>query len=304
MNNPKISALVLAKNEAARLGRCLKSLEWVEKIVLVDDCSTDETVKIAKQYGAEVFRRKLDDFSSQRNFGLKKIKTKWVILIDADEEVPPALKEEVLAAIGSDKYDGYFFPRANILFGKQMKNTGWYPDYRLYLFQTRKGSFRGKVHEKTVLKGKAGYLENSLIHHNFQTISQYLQKLDLYTTLEAKTRFKDGAKPGPARFLRIPAGEFFKRFFVDKGYLDGLHGFVLSLLQAFSELAVEAKIWELSGFPATDISMKQLDEEAAKLKKELVYWRANAGLEIMKKNSSRLALIRKLKLKAKRKLSS
>ena len=131
---PDITAVVLAKNEEENLPRCLKSLNWVKEIILIDDYSTDKTVEIAKSFGAKVYQRKLDNFQEQRNWALKKVKTSWVLMVDPDEEVSAEMRQEILEVVEKNQYDGFRFPRKNIIFGKWIKHTGWYPDWQLHLF--------------------------------------------------------------------------------------------------------------------------------------------------------------------------
>ena len=279
MKKPTITALILTRNEAKRLPDCLENLNWADQIIVIDDQSEDETVEIAKKNGAVVYERKLDNFAAQRNFGLKKVKTDWVFLIDADEETTPELKKEIKEAIGKKEYDGYFFPRKNIIFGKWIEHTGWYPDYQLHLFKIKKGRYTNLVHEQVKLDGQAGYLKHYLIHHNYQTVSQYLKKLDHYTTLAAKMKVKSGHQFDPKDIFKEPASEFFKRFFAEKGHQDGLHGLILSLLQAFSTLITFVKIWEIQGFKTQELPMSDFVPEMKKLGKETSYWLTTTLIE-------------------------
>lgn len=253
MNKLGLTAVILAKNEEKNLPSCLKSIFWVDEIVLIDDYSTDKTIEIAKKSEVEVFQRKLDDFSSQRNFALEKVKSPWVLFIDPDEEVTPELAQEIKQAVKSSEFSGFRFPRKNIIFGKWIKHSGWYPDFQLHLFKKEKGKYVGRVHEQVEIKGKVGELKNFLIHHNYQSISQYLEKLSRYSSLEAENQIDLGHKFSWKDLIKKPLGEFLRRFFAEEGYKDGVHGLALSLLQAFSELVVYLKIWEKEGFRDEEI---------------------------------------------------
>lgn len=272
MDENKITAVVLTKNEAENLPRCLKSLCWVEEIVVVDDFSSDKTVGIAKKFGAKIYKKKLSDFQSQRDWALGKVKTPWVLFIDPDEEVPQNLKEEMRMAVKRKGFVGFQFPRKNIIFGKWIKYSGWYPDWQLHLFKKDKGKYIGKVHERVEVGGKAGYLKSPLIHYNYQSISEYLEKLEHYTTLAAESAIEGGYKFKFQDLLRKPAEEFFRRFFAEEGFRDEVHGLALSLLQAFSELVLYLKVWEKQGFKTRELPFADFLPEMEKLGKETTYW--------------------------------
>lgn len=254
MANIGLSVVILAKNEEKNLPGCLESVrKLADEIILIDDCSSDKTVEIAKEAGVKIFKRKLDDFSSQRNFALEKVKTPWVLFIDPDEEVTPELAQEMKKAIQNNAFDGFRIPRKNIIFGKWIKHSGWYPDFQLHLFKKEKGKYVGRVHEQVEIKGKVGELKNFLVHKNYQSISQYLEKLSRYTSLEKEFQIDSGYKFSWQDLIKKPLGEFLRRFFVEGGYKDGVHGLALCLLQAFSELVVYLKIWEKEGFKDEEI---------------------------------------------------
>ena len=267
----KITAVVLAKNEEENLPGCFESVrKLADEIILIDDCSSDKTVEIAKGAGAKIFKRKLDDFSAQRNFALGKVETPWVLFIDPDEEVTQELAEEIKKAVREGKFDGFRIPRKNVIFGKWIKHSGWYPDWQLHLFKKEKGKYVGRVHEQVEIKGKVGELKNFLLHKNYQSISQYLEKLSRYTSLEKEFQIDSGYKFSWQDLIKKPLGEFLRRFFAEEGYKDGVHGLVLSLLQAFSELVVYLKVWEKEGFSEGEISgvFKEID----KANKDIDYW--------------------------------
>lgn len=288
MNNLGLTAVILAKNEEGGLPNCLKSISWVDEIILVDDYSVDKTAEIAKKVGARILKRKLDNFGSQRNFALSKVKTPWVLFIDPDEEVTPELAEEIRQAVQSGKFDGFRFPRKNIIFDKWIKHSGWYPDWQTHLFKTAKGRYIGKVHEQVEVKGRIGELKNHLIHHNYQSISQYLEKMFRYTSLEAENQISQGYRFLWSDLIRKPLSELLRRFFAEEGYKDGVHGLALSVLQAFSELVVYLKIWEAQGF--IEEETPNVFEEIRKATSEVNWWIAAKTKNPLKK------ILQKLKI--------
>lgn len=270
MEKQDITAILLTKNEEKNLPNCLGSISWVSKIILIDDNSIDKTVEIAKEHKVEIYKRTLDDFASQRNFALEKVKTVWVLFIDPDEEVTPELSREIQDAVQSKKFEAYRFPRKNIIFGKWIEHTGWYPDFQTHLFKKGKGKYVRKIHEQVEVEGEIGVLRNHLLHHNYQSVSQYLEKNIHYSSLEAENQLSSGYTFVWQDLIRKPVGEFLRRYFAEEGFKDGLHGLALSLLQSFVELLVYIRIWEKEGFKAQEI--RESVSEIDKAVKELDYW--------------------------------
>ncbi|MBN1263842.1 MAG: glycosyltransferase family 2 protein [Candidatus Pacebacteria bacterium] len=288
----KLTAVILTKNEAKNLPRCLKSLAFAGTILVIDDGSIDQTVEIAEKAGARVFKRRLDDFSSQRNFALTKVKTSWVLMVDADEEVTPSLASEISQAIKKKNYSGFAFRRKNLIFGSWVKHSGWYPDWQLHLFKTKKGCYQGRVHERNRVKGKTGQLQAHLIHHNYESISHFLHsdQFDQYASLEAEQLAKNGYGFFWPDLIKKPVDEFLRRFFAEKGYLDGLIGLILAVLQAFKEFVIYAKVWERSPsqpeLPPEEF-LGNLSQEFSRKQREIDFWlfgaRAKTGKNFFKK---------------------
>jgi hypothetical protein len=197
--------------------------------------------------------------------------------------VEAALKQEILKVVNNDKFNGYFIPRKNIIFGKWIKNDLWHPDYNLRLFKRSKGRLPCKsVHEQPQVEGAVGHLENYLLHYNYQTISQYVNKINnLYSENDRDLLLSENKKVCWPDAIRMPISEFLSVFFARKAYKDGLHGLVLSLLQAFSALVTFAKLWETRGFEE-EMPVKFLDKvkrEAKKSQKQFFYWLANEKIK-------------------------
>lgn len=243
-----ISAVISAFNEEKMIEECLKSLSFVDEIIFVDNTSSDQTVKIAKKYTKKVFVRPNDPvmLNINKNFGFTKATGDWIISIDSDERITPQLAREIKSKIKNADYNGFEIPRKNIIFGKWIEHSIWWPDYNLRLFKREKGKFAEKhVHEKLSVQGKVGKMENPMVHYNYQTVSQFIKKLDkTYTESETENFLKSGKDIAWYDAIRWPTNDFLKTFFLEKGYKDGLHGLVLSLFQAFYALVFFAKVWE------------------------------------------------------------
>lgn len=299
--NIKISAVISAYNEEKKIKDCLDSLKWVDEIIFVDNNSTDNTLEIAKSYTSKIYKRENNlMLNVNKNFGFTKATGDWILYLDADERVTPELKEEILSACNSQNsnINGFYVPRKNMIFGKWIQHTGWYPDYQLRFFKNKFGEFPEEhVHEMIEIKGEMSHLKNNLIHYNFETISQFLHKhFYIYAPNEAEQLLKKGYKFKWQDVIRMPVKEFLSRFFAREGYLDGLHGLILSIFMGFYHFVIFVNMWEKEGFKEGNMNMlKETENEFNKSYKELNYWFLNERV----KNTKNLLAKNWLKLKKK-----
>lgn len=276
----KISAVISAFNEEAMIEPCLKSVkDLADEIIFVDNTSTDNTVKIAKKYTDKIFIRENNpvNLNINKNFGFTKASGDWIISLDADERLTPALTSEIKKKTKNSKINGFDIPRKNIIFGKWIRHSIWWPDYNLRLFRRGKGKFAEKhVHEKLAVQGQVDKLENPMIHYNYQTVSQFINKLNkTYTESETENFLESGKSIYWFDAIRWPTADFVKTFFHQKGYKDGMHGLVLSLFQAFYALVFFAKVWEKKeNFKdmTPEYFLKEVIREFQKAAKDTRYW--------------------------------
>lgn len=245
------SVVIVTKNEERNIGDALESVKDFEDIVVVDSFSEDRTVQICKEYTDRIFQHKWQGYAKQKQIAIDYAKKDWVFLLDADERMSPELKKEI-SNLFTDKtkivYQGYYIPRKNYFLGKWIKHSGWWPDYTIRLF--RKDSSRvqqREVHEKVIVKGQTGYLKNPLEHYTYETISEFIFKMQNYSTLSAKEIIKEKIPP-TVLFLKMtinPIFTFIKMFLLKQGFRDGFHGFILSVLYSFYTFLKYLKTWEL-----------------------------------------------------------
>ncbi|MFC1790564.1 glycosyltransferase family 2 protein [Patescibacteria group bacterium] len=291
-----LTAVVLTKNEAENLPRCLGSLGFVGQILVVDDGSSDETLAIAQKFKAKVVKHKLKDFSSQRNFAISKVATDWTLMIDADEEVSTKLAFEIVRELKKNQFAGFRFRRKNFIFGRWVRHSGWYPDWQAHLFLTKKAHYQGAVHEQVEIRGKVKDLQEHLLHYNFKSLSHFLSpaQFDLYAQLEADQLFKKGYSFKWPDLVIKPVDEFLRRFFAEKGYLDGPLGLLLASLQSFKELVIYAYLWEKQSSKKEIISpesfLSQLKRIACQKGKELGFWLLGAEKEVTKSSLKKIWL--------------
>ena len=272
----KITTVINTYNEEKNIERCLKSVKnFADEIVLVDQHSTDETVKIAKKFGAKVYLHEHTVYvEPARNFALSKAIGDWIFLIDADEEIPASLAEKLREIAKENKVDIVEIPRKNIIFSKWIEHSRWWPDYLIRFFKKGKVKFSNIIHEPPKTFGATIKLEpgeeNAIIHHNFQTISQFVNRLNRYTDIQSDELLKKDYCFTWTDLVFKPSNEFFSRFFAGEGYKDGLHGLVLASLQAFSEFILYLKVWEKKGFEEQNIG--NIEKVSLKAIHDYLFW--------------------------------
>ena len=301
----KISVVVTAFNEEENIEECLASIrDLADEIIVVDNNSQDKTGEIARKFTKKVFTQKNDPkkIDVNKNFGFSKATGGWILSIDADERVTEELASEIKKIVKrpSESASGYWIPRKNIIFKKWIKSDMWWPDYQLKLFRRGKGSFdKNQVHKPLKVEGETEKLEMPLIHNNYTSITQFITKLNNYTDIEAENLSAE-YEFNWLDAIRFPINDFVKTFFLQKGYQDGLHGLVLSMLQAFYMEVVFAKLWEKRGFKEVEGNnfVEEVGQEFKNSRSKIMYWIKTALIN-KSKNS-----IKKIILKASRKIDA
>ena len=244
----RLSVIVLTLNEERNIARCLGSVRWSDEIVVVDSFSTDRTVAIAREHGARVIAHEYDSDLRQRALGFAEASGEWLLVIDADEEVPAPLAAEIREAVGrGDTTEGYLLARLVSFRGRWIRHGGWYPGLTMRLFRKDRVLMEdAAVHGGYAVKGPRGTLANPLHHYSYDSISHYLQKMNDYTSLQVTNllRSKPGYVPGFGKILFSPLSHFIRNYVTRRGYRDGMQGFLLAVLDAVYALALYAKLWE------------------------------------------------------------
>lgn len=278
-----ISAVVHTYNEEKNIARCLASLNFVDEIVLIDMDSMDRTKAIAQEYKAKIFSHPYTGFvEPARNFGIGKANENWILIVDADEEIPKTLAHFLVAEVKQPKADFYRIPRQNIIFGRVLRHSGWWPDYQIRFFKKGWVSWTRKIHGIPLTKGKGcdiePYHDLSIIHYNYQTVGQFIDRLNRYTSVAAKEMFLNNEHFKISLLFEAPTKEFITRYFTHEGYKDGIHGLALSLLQSFSELVTYLKLWELESFKEDKLTLETAEKLLQEEQRHKKYWLYNAFL--------------------------
>lgn len=243
-----LSAIVLTKNEEGNIEKCLSSLRFCDEIIVIDDFSDDKTCKIAKSLGAKVFQRSLNgDFASQRNFGLSRVSSRWVLFLDADEVVSENLKLEIVSKVSNslNKNSGYFLKRKTFFLGRELKYGQAKNDKVLRLGRKDAGVWKRKVHEFWEIKDKTETLKNSLEHYTASSLKEFISKINFYSDLHAVSNLEEGKKSNLFKIVFYPPFKFFDNFLIKAGFLDGNYGLVFSLLMSFHSFLSWSKLWLL-----------------------------------------------------------
>jgi glycosyltransferase involved in cell wall biosynthesis len=231
--NDSLAVVIVAKNEAARIADCVASAAFADEVLVLDSGSTDPTATIARAAGARVVVTDWPGYGPQVARGFAMATADWVLSLDADERIPPALQAEVHAAIASGKHDGYRIPRWSEFCGRVMRHGGWRPDYTLRLGRrTRSGFTSDFLHAHMTVDGSVGELNGSLLHLSYPDVHDVLEKLDRYSSGSARDMHARGRTASVAKAVAHGLFAFVRTYLLKLGFLDGRHGLMLAIYNA------------------------------------------------------------------------
>ena len=244
-----ITAAIISLNEEANIRECLTCLSWADELLVIDAYSNDATVALAREAGARVILHGFDSYASQRNYAIEHAQSDWVLFVDADERVEPALAQEIRQNISSapDQPVGYWVSRRNFILGRWVRHGGWWPDYQMRLFLRGQARYSERVdpHEVVDVTGPTGYLSNTLLHFNYTSLGQLVAKQRLYAQREAGTLARQGVRALPHRYVTQPVREFYRRYVQLAGYKDGPLGMLLALVMGWYRYMVYVNLHKL-----------------------------------------------------------
>ncbi|MGE5313792.1 MAG: glycosyltransferase family 2 protein [Acidobacteriota bacterium] len=246
----RISVVIITKNEERNIGRCITSVRWADEVIVVDAQSTDRTAELAVSLGARVIERAWQGFALQKEFAVAQARNEWVLSMDADEESTEELRTEILRVTdngGDGSPAGYRIPRKSFFLGRWIRYGGWYPGWQMRLFKRSSARMNHRpVHEGFEIDGAIGTLTSALNHYTYDSLHQYLEKMNDYTSLDVMNKLSER----PDAVIRWyhcvlnPIALFLRMFISLKGYRDGMEGFLLAVYSSLYKLLVYAKSWE------------------------------------------------------------
>lgn len=243
MSNLSLTAVVLTHNSQDHLIDCLDSLTWCPNVLVLDDNSTDYTLEIVRQRDLQLIKHDLNhDFASHRNFALQQVKTDWTLFIDDDERVTPKLAKEITTSLQHTDNNAFRIHRHDMFLGKLLKygDVGQWNDIRLA--RTRSGKWHGRVHEVWQTSGPTGQLRNAFLHFPHPTIAEFIDQINIYTSIRAKELHAKGQGSNWLHILAYPVAKFIQTYMYKQGYKDGVHGLVYAIFMSFHSFLVRSKL--------------------------------------------------------------
>lgn len=244
-----ISLVIITYNEERNIARCMKSVgDLADEVVVVDSFSTDRTEEICRQYGAKFVQHVFEGHIQQKNYAITQATYPFILSLDADEALSDDLKESIRKVKQNRKCDGYYFNRLTNYCGQWIRHSGWYPDRKLRLFDSRKGRWTGvNPHDRYELdKGSSlEFLEGDLLHYCFNSIQEHVDQTNKFSGEGAKALFEKGKRSSTLKMVVKAAARFFRNYFLKCGFLDGYYGYIICRISAFSSFIKYAKLKEL-----------------------------------------------------------
>ncbi len=241
----KLSIAIITKNEEKNIERCLKSVQWADEIVVVDNGSTDRTLDICRQYEAKIIRSEWLGFGLLKQLAVNSATNDWIFSIDSDEEVSDALRLKVQAILERPQFHGYRIKRVSFYLGKRIRFCGWHRDYPLRLFNRRCGNFNDHiVHESVRLTGAVAKIEEPILHYTYPTIQSHVERMNRYTDLGTEKLIAQRKSASILAAVMRGMAKFIKMYLLQQGFRDGRIGFVLCYNSAFGVYLKYLKLWE------------------------------------------------------------
>jgi glycosyltransferase involved in cell wall biosynthesis len=243
----KISVYMITYNNERTVERALKSVAWADEIVVVDSFSNDKTMDICRMFTDKVFQRRWPGHREQYQYAADLTTNEWIMFVDADEEIPSELAEEIRKELNrrTEDLNGFFIYRRTYYLGRWIRYGGWYPDGEIRLYRKSRGRWEGGLHAKIVVEGKVNSLKSHYLHYTYRDISDQIQTVDRYSKIAAEDLFRNGNEFSLFKLLFHPPFRFVKEYFFKFGFRDGLPGLIIIASTMYYVFMKYAKLWEL-----------------------------------------------------------
>ena len=241
----KLSAIIPTYNEEMNIEAAIQSVSFADEIIIIDSFSTDNTIAIAEKYGVRILQRTFDNFSSQKNYAIENATHKWIVLLDADERIGEALKNEIQTVLNNEpKANAYWVYRRNYLLGREIKYSGWQNDKVIRLIERDLCKYNGKlVHEEITLPKKTAFLKNTLDHYTYKNFDSFINKKNKIAQLQAEMLAAKNKKVTLYLLLIKPSYRFVNHYFFRRGFLDGFPGFFIASFYTYTIFTRYIKLW-------------------------------------------------------------
>ena len=243
-----LTIIIPTFNEEDHIPTLLKQVAWADEVLVVDSFSTDRTVEIAQALGASILQRKYDGPAQQKNWAIPQAKHPWVLILDADERLTPALTKEIKTFLENPslEYAGYWIGRQNYFMGQKVRYSGWQGDAVIRLIQRDLCRYNNKqVHEEIESAGKIGRLKYKLEHYTYKDLRHFMDKMERYAVWSAADYLPKTPSVTLFHLCLKPLFRFFSHFILKRGFLDGRVGFIISAIMAWGVFMRYVKIKEL-----------------------------------------------------------
>lgn len=243
----KISAVIITKNEESNIERCLKSLNWVDEIIVVDSGSTDSTIEICKKYNCNIIQSEWLGYGKTKQLAVNSASNNWILSIDSDEQVSEKSVSVIRTVLEDPQHYAYKVQIKSFYLGRMIKHSGWGNEFKLRLFNKEHGNYNSSViHESVVIAGDKPNIAVEFFHYTYPSLEKNMEKLDKYSSLQAKELFEKG-KNYPLILIPIfVLNKIIGMYFLKFGFLDGKEGFILSIMSGFGVFLKYAKLWKLN----------------------------------------------------------
>jgi len=245
----RLAAVIITKNEERNIAACLASVAWANERIVVDAESRDRTVEVATSLATWVQVRPWSGYGPQKNFGIERAISEWILIVDADERITPVLRDEiqsVLVAESTAAVSGFEIPRKNYFYGRWIRGGGLYPDYQLRLFRKSAGRYDDtKLHENLRVQGRVARLRQSMDHYSMPTIETHVRKMAWYTTLGAQEKLTHRSTVTVREIAGHHLGTLLKTYVLRGGWRDGVYGVIVALFAGMHTFVKYAKAWEM-----------------------------------------------------------
>lgn len=244
----RLTAIIPTKNEIDNIEAVIASVDFADEILVIDSFSDDGTFEKAQQLATKTLQRKFDFYGAQKNYAITQAKYEWILLLDADERVTPELKIEIISLLNeaNPKHDAFSIKRINHFMGQRVNYSGWRNDSVIRLFKRECCKYDDRhVHEALRVNGTTGQLTHKLLHYTYRNFDAYMQKMNIYASLQAKDYDKKTGRLTPYHFVIKPFWGFFKHYIVQSGFRDGVIGLTIGYVQGYTVFMRYVKLWLL-----------------------------------------------------------